>query len=161
VAYIIKVSRANPKPETTHHRSSRDRVGGGGAALPGGDDRDTRSPDVDNGTIVGEGSLGIVDIRGSDGDGRGGASWRSVGSVDIGVTSGNDDVDTTGSQLLFTLVAYSCRYSRKHTLATALSIAVAALPPRDMETIEGRPEALAWVKTQLRPEMLFNQLSKR
>lgn len=36
----------------------------------------------------------------------------------------------------------------------ALSRAVLALPPRDKETMEGRPEALAWVMTQLRPVTL-------
>ena len=38
--------------------------------------------------------------------------------------------------------------------AIALSRAVDAEPPRDMETTEGRREFLAWAATQLRPEML-------
>lgn len=45
--------------------------------------------------------------------------------------------------------------SRKLTAPIALSIAVDAPPPRDMETTDGRPEAAAWEITQFKPLTLI------
>ena len=44
------------------HGSSGDGVGGAGAADPGREDVDTRSPDIENGTVVGEGGYGSVSV---------------------------------------------------------------------------------------------------
>ena len=46
------------------------------------------------------------------------------------------------------------RISDQRTVVTALSKAVETPPPRDIETTVGRPEARAWVNTQLRPDTL-------
>ena len=58
------------------------------------DDVDARSPDVDTGTKVRKGSLGIVDGRGCDGDSLLDASRGGVGSVLV-VVSGSDDNGNT------------------------------------------------------------------
>lgn len=42
------------------------------------------------------------------------------------------------------------------TAVTALSKAVEALPPRDREAIDGRPEAFAEVATKFRPDTLLS-----
>ena len=81
------------------HGSAGDGASRGVAADPSRDGVNTGSPDVDDGTVVGEGGLGIGDGRGSDGDGGGSTSRGGVGSVDVGVTGGDDNVDASAGQL--------------------------------------------------------------
>ena len=54
----------------------------------------TRSPDVDNRTEVGVGSLGVGDGGGTDGDGDTNTSGGGVDSIDVAVTSGDDSGNT-------------------------------------------------------------------
>lgn len=66
------------------------------------------------------------------------------------------DVNPSTSELLNKKIRWFVllKVLRGHTEATALSKAVEALPPRDIETIEGRPDERAEVATKLRPETL-------
>ena len=51
------------------HGGSRDGVGRGVTSVPGGDDVDTRTEDVNDLTVVGEVGDLVVDIGSTDGDG--------------------------------------------------------------------------------------------
>jgi len=66
----------------------------GGAADPGRDDILARSPNVDNGAVVGERSTGIGDGCGSNGVGGWGTSRGCAASVGVGVARSNGGVDT-------------------------------------------------------------------
>lgn len=65
------------------------------AADPGADDGLSGCEDIDNGTEVGERSLGIANGGGTNGDSAGSAGRRGVGSVDVGVSSSDGDVDAS------------------------------------------------------------------
>ena len=63
------------------------------------DDIETRSPDVDAGTEIREGSLGVGNSGGGDSDSLFGASGRDVGNVLIVVSGGNDNRDARVKEL--------------------------------------------------------------
>ena len=78
----------------TSHRGTRDSVSSRGGADPSAKDIDTRSEDVNEGTIVAEARLGVADVDGADGDGVGGRRGRVVLRVVVGVAGGYDGEDT-------------------------------------------------------------------
>ena len=59
----------------------------------------TRSPNIDDSTVVGEGSLGVSDGSGTDGDDGGGAGRGEGGSVRIVVTGSGNGGDTGGDEV--------------------------------------------------------------
>ena len=54
----------------------------------------TRSPDVDDRTEVGVGSLGVRDGGGTDGDGNANTSGGGVNGIDVAVPGGDDSGNT-------------------------------------------------------------------
>ena len=54
--------------ELSYHGGTRDGPGRGGAADPGADDVLSGSPDIDDGTIVGEGGPGVTNGGRTNGD---------------------------------------------------------------------------------------------
>lgn len=83
------------------HGGSRDVVSGRGGSNPSGDDVLSRSEYVNNGTVVGEGCTSIGDGGCSDGYDLGGTSGRSGAGVRVGVSGGDDDVNTSVDSLLY------------------------------------------------------------
>ena len=71
---------------------------GGVADVAGRGDGDTGCPDVNDGAVVAERGLGVVDVMSANGDGSGNTSRRGVGSVDVRVASSDDGVDTGGDE---------------------------------------------------------------
>ena len=65
---------------------------------PGGDDVGSRSPDVDEGTEVGVGRLGVGNGGRTDSHGRGFTGGGEARGVGVGVTGCDDDVDTGGGE---------------------------------------------------------------
>ena len=63
------------------------------------DDIETGSPDVDAGTEIREGSLGVGNSGGGDGDSLFGTSGRDVGNVLILISGGNDNRDAAVKEL--------------------------------------------------------------
>ena len=59
----------------------------------------TGSPDINESTVVGEGSLGVSDGSGTDGDGGGGAGRGVIDNVRIVVTGSDDGGDTGGDEI--------------------------------------------------------------
>ena len=79
------------------HGSSRDHVGL--PIVPSGNDVQTRSPDIDDGTEIGERGLCILDSRSANGDSLLNASGRGAVRVLIVVPGGYDDGDTAIEKL--------------------------------------------------------------
>lgn len=79
------------------HRGTGDGVGA--AADPGGEDRDTRSENVNDGAVVGERGDAVRAVSGANGEDSGLRSGRRVGSVTAVVTSGNSHEDTSGDSV--------------------------------------------------------------
>lgn len=77
------------------HGSTGDGVGAGGAADPGGQDADTGSVDIDNRAVVGEGSLAVARVGGTDSEGSRLGGRRNVGSVLVLVASSNSHEQTS------------------------------------------------------------------
>lgn len=128
----------------SHHRSSRDAVGSGGAADPCASDAGSGGEDVDDAAIVGERASDIANGAGTDSDCRGLASGGSVLGVDVVIAGSDNNVNSTGGELGDGVNDHNTKPEKKDlTVLTALSNAVAVLPPRDIDTTEGRPEALA------------------
>lgn len=69
------------------------------AVQPGGEDRDTRSDDVDNSAKVGERGKLVRTVGGGNGEGSGLRSGGDIGSVLSLVTSGNGHEDTGGDSV--------------------------------------------------------------
>ena len=63
-------------------------------ARPGGSDVHAGGPDINDGSIIGEDSLRVIDIRCRDGDRLLNAGRRAVGRVLVFVSGGYDDGDT-------------------------------------------------------------------
>ena len=79
------------------HRGSRQDLGR--SVIEGRDYVKTRSPDVDAGTKVGEGSLSVVDGRGCDGDCLFDTCGGGIDSVLILVSRGDDNRDAGVEEL--------------------------------------------------------------
>ena len=76
------------------HRGTRDGVGGGLGADPGGQDLLTGGEDVDDLAEVGEVSAGVVLADGGDGDGIGGRGRAGLAGIGVLVTGGDNGEDT-------------------------------------------------------------------
>lgn len=81
------------------HRGTGDGVGAGGAADPGGEDVLAGSESIDDGAVVGEGSLSISAGGGTNGEGSGLGCGRRVGSVLVLVTGGDGKEETSGDSV--------------------------------------------------------------
>ena len=69
--------------------------GYGPSAREGGNDIDSGSPDINDGTIIGARPLRVIDIRSGDGDRLLKAGRRVVARILVGISCGYDDGDTT------------------------------------------------------------------
>ena len=137
------------------HRGSRDHIGP--PIVPSGNDVQTRSPDIDGSTEIGEVGLDIGNGRSSDGKSLQNASGRVFARV-IVIVSGSDSDGNTAVVKLKTesLVSGvpSLAIHSAHTATTALSRASEGPPPKLIEATEGIPVLLASWETQLTPAIL-------
>ena len=69
------------------------------SVVKSGDDIETRSPDVDARTEVREGSLGVGNGRGGDGNGLANTSRGGVDNILVLVSSSNDNGDAGVKEL--------------------------------------------------------------
>lgn len=79
------------------HRSPRE--GLSRSVVESRDDVETRSPDVDTCAKVREGSLGVINRGGGNGDSFLDASWRAVDSILVLVSGGDDNSDPEVKEL--------------------------------------------------------------
>jgi len=145
--------------ETSNVRSShgRSRDTLGLPIVPSRNDVQTRSPDINGGTKVGERGLDILDSRSGDGNRLLNTSGRVVACVLVVVPCGYDDSNAAIVKLetesLVSGVDPRSIHSA-HTATTAASVALEAPPPKLIEATVGLPVLLASWATQLMPAIL-------
>lgn len=110
-------------------------------------------------TIVGERRAGIGNRGRSDGKRGRNASGRSVLSIGVVVSScnGNENSSVDGlykSSCLVSAFIGMRKLEIGQTFWIPASKVESLLPPRDMEIMQGRPEALQSLIVQLMPEMI-------
>ena len=146
----VSLIRYTTKMRLTH-RGTRDSVSRAGSSVPGGEDVETRSKDIDALSKVGEvGSL-ISDRGSTDGDGVLGGSWRVGAGVSVVVTSSDGEVETgLDSSVDSEIERGRLATSERHVLKGEVSFNVEADFEQDIqrqipcEYHCGQPQSASW-----------------
>ena len=117
------------------HRSAGDGVAA--ATGPGGQNSSTRSDDVDNAAVVGEGRATVGRVSGTDSTGLGGRGRGVVGSVGVVVTGGNGKEDVVVDHGSSSLVEGSREATAKRHVGKDTVGAVTAAGVRSNEVHTG------------------------